>query len=123
MRIKMKNIIQWLIQILTQWLLWLIVFYWFMEHNNFLTIIFMVLCVITTLIFNTLVKKGILLNIFEKNKDSNDRIIEIVGSLVLFIFAFYVRDTGTGRSIFYFTFFIFSLFYIVGQYKKLKNYK
>lgn len=94
-----------------------------MENNNFLTIIFMILYVITRLIFNIMIKKGVLINIFQKNNDSNGRLIEVVGSLVLYIFAFYVRDTGTGRSVFYFTFFIFSLFYIVGQYKKLKGYK
>lgn len=116
----MKNRIQWLGQILTFCFLLLMVFYSFMKHDNFLTIIFMILFIVTRRIFNILVKKGILFNIFQNNDDSNDKFVQIAGAIILYLFAFYARDTGTAKSIFYFTFIIFSIFYIVGQYKKYK---
>ncbi|WP_097027094.1 hypothetical protein [Clostridium peptidivorans] len=104
---------------LTIWLLALLTYYGLMEHNNFITIIFLILFVAVSVVFNVLGKKGILANIYIRHNDSNDKFIQVCSVIVLQIFALYARDTGTGKGIFYFTFFALSITDMIRQYKKL----
>lgn len=112
---------QWIGENLTIWLLALITCYWFLEHNNFITIICLILSGIVLVVFYVLGKKGILADIYTKNNDSNDKFIQVLSVIVLPIFLIYARDTGTGKGIAYFTFFAFSITNMIMQYKNLSN--
>lgn len=111
---------QWIGENLTIWLLALITYYWFLEHNNFITIIFLILSGIVLVVFYVLRKKGILANTYIQDNDSNDKLTQAFSVIVLQIFGLYARDTGTGKGIFYFTFLAISITDMIGRYKKLK---
>lgn len=112
--------IQWIGENLIIWLLALITCYWFLEHNNFITIICLILSGIVLVVFYVVGKKGILANIYTKNNDSNDKFVQVLSVIVLPIFIIYARDAGTGKGIAYFAFFAFSITDMIMQYKKIK---
>ncbi len=93
-------------------------FYSFVEHDNFLTIILLILISTITLIFSILGKKRIIFNIFREVNDLDVKIIQFLGAILCTLFATYARYKMIEKNVFYVIFLIFSLCYMFWQYKK-----
>ncbi|AVP55910.1 hypothetical protein K144313037_p10580 (plasmid) [Clostridium tetani] len=112
-----KIIMQWLGESILKWVIYLLMFYSFVEHDNFLTIIFLILIFIITLIFNILRKRCIIFNIFKKDNAREAMILPYIGMVLCTLFAAYARYKMIEKNVFYVIFVIFSLCYMFWQYK------
>ncbi|KHO31638.1 hypothetical protein OR62_14145 (plasmid) [Clostridium tetani] len=112
-----KIIMQWLGESILKWVIYLLMFYSFVEHDNFLTIIFLILIFIITLIFNILRKRCIIFNIFKKDNIGEVMILPCIGMGLCTLFAAYARYKMIEKNVFYVIFVILSLCYIFWQYK------
>lgn len=111
-----KILISWLLESIVTWILFLLMFYWFVEHNNFLTVIFIILIIIKFFIFSILRKKNIIFNIFRKDNIREVMILPYVGMSLCTLFAAYARYKMIEKNVFFVIFTISFICYMLWEY-------
>ncbi|WP_027624514.1 hypothetical protein [Clostridium lundense] len=117
--IKNKKVrTQWAGEALLNFILYFLTFYFFIKHDNFRTIILLILIYITALILDVLRKKCIIYNILPKDIGSGVKIILVSGSVICVRIASYARYKTINEGGFYFIFFTLYLIYTIWEYKE-----
>ncbi|MBP1866261.1 hypothetical protein [Clostridium tetanomorphum] len=114
-----KNIKLWLAETLISLILYLLMFNSFIENNNFLTIIYIILISVTIFIFYILRKKYVVVNESTKLGKSDIKIIPALGMIFCVVVASYARYKIIEKNFFYIVFCIISVVYIILMYKNI----